>query len=256
MMRAVRLTIVERRAPAPEHVELMVDAKDLAGRLVPGQFLHVAAGGTLRRPLSVSRVEGARLGMLFRVVGAGTAWLAERDVGETVDVMGPLGQGYPPPPPGPLALVGGGVGIPPLFFYAQRWPDAALSVLLGARDHDSLIMVDDFRGLGLRPGLCTDDGSRGKRGRVTGLLRDWFLEHPDGSVMACGPAPMLHEVARLTAAAGRPAWLGFEQRMGCGVGACLACVVPGAPGGDRVWYRVCTDGPVFARETLYGEGRP
>ena len=256
MMRAMRLTIVERRIPASDHVELLLDASGLGRRPEPGQFLHVATGGTLRRPLSFSRVDDGRVGILFRVVGAGTAWLAGRAVGEDLDVMGPLGRGFPPPPPGPLALVGGGVGIPPLFFYAQCWPDASLAVLLGARDREALVMVDDFGARGLHPALCTDDGSFGRRGRVTDLLATWLSAHPHGSVMACGPAPMLHEVARLTTDAHCPAWLGFEQRMGCGVGACLACVVPGAPGAGRTWYRVCTDGPVFAREMLYGEAPP
>jgi len=251
---AVQCPIVERRVPAPDHVELMLEAGPWARAVEPGQFLHVATDGTLRRPLSFSRVEGSRVGVLFRVVGAGTAWLAQRRVGEVLDVLGPLGQGFPPPPAGAVALVGGGVGIPPLFCYAQRYAGRPFRVLLGARDRDSLVMADDFRALGLRPGVATDDGSAGHRGRVTELLGAWLEEHPDGAVMACGPTPMLRESARLSARYKTPMWLGFEQRMGCGVGACLACVVPAAPGGARTWYRVCRDGPVFRREALYGEG--
>jgi dihydroorotate dehydrogenase electron transfer subunit len=253
MMHAVQLTIVERRIPAPEHVELIFEGGDWARGLEPGQFVHVATGGTLRRPLSFSRIEGTLVGVLFRVVGEGTEWLAHRGVGERLDLLGPLGHGFPPPPAGPVALVGGGVGIPPLFCYAERWPTANLSVLLGARDRASLIMVSDFQDLSREPMVATDDGSVGHRGRVTALLHDWLAAHPDGVVMACGPTPMLQESARLASLAGRPAWLGFEQRMGCGVGACLACVVPAAPEAGRDWYRVCTDGPVFPREALYRE---
>lgn len=250
----MQFRIVERQVPAPEHVELIVDGGEWAQGLRPGQFVHVATGGTLRRPLSFSRIEGTRVGILFRVVGEGTAWLGARRVGETLDLLGPLGRGFPDPGGEPVALVGGGVGIPPLFAYAERWHDTPFTVLLGARDRESVIMIDDFRTLGLEPHIATDDGSLGQRGRVTELLAPWLRAHPDGTVMACGPTPMLRESARLAALHGAPAWLGFEQRMGCGVGACLACVVPARAGSGRDWYRVCTDGPVFAREALFAEG--
>jgi len=238
------LTVVERRPVAPEHVELLLEAPDLAGALQPGQFAHVRTDGILRRPLSFSRVDGSRVGLLFRVVGRGTAWLAERQPGQSLDLLAPLGQGFPEPPPGPVCLVGGGVGVPPLYLAAQRWRDRALHVLIGARDKDSVLMADDFRRLGFPPRITTEDGSLGERGRVTDALAEWLDAHPTGSVLACGPTPMLAAVA--AKAAGRPTWLAFEQRMGCGVGACLACVVPGQDG----WMRVCTEGPVFAADRV------
>jgi dihydroorotate dehydrogenase electron transfer subunit len=252
----LRALIRERREPAPEHVELIVEAGDLA-RTRPGQFAHVFTGGTLRRPLSFSRLEGDRAGLLFRVVGEGTRWLANRRPGEALDLMAPLGRGFPAPEPGPLCLVGGGVGIPPVFFAAQVWSAShPTTAILGGRTADHVVMVGDFRTLPVTVQVTTEDGSAGDAGRVTGPLARWLGDHPDGTVMACGPVPMLRAVARLVGDS-RPAYLAFESRMGCGVGACLACVVPGqGPDGPR-WQRVCRDGPVFrADELWWGDGGP
>jgi dihydroorotate dehydrogenase electron transfer subunit len=242
--------IAARREPAPDHVELLLEDAELAAVTRPGQFAHVLTPGTLRRPISFSRVEGHQLGILFRVVGRGTAWLAERRPGDTLDVLAPLGRGFEPLPPGvPLCLVGGGVGIPPLFFAWQRYgQDRPVTVVLGARSAARLVMEEDFRRAGLFVVVTTEDGSRGERGQVTGPLARWLAEEPHGVVWACGPVGMLRAVSELVPDR-RRAWLALEQRMGCGVGACLACVVPGARGGPR-WVRVCSDGPVFRADAV------
>jgi dihydroorotate dehydrogenase electron transfer subunit len=242
--------VVERREPRPRHVELILEHPGLA-HARPGQFAHVRTPGTLRRPLSFSRLEaGGRAGLLLRVVGVGTAWIAERQAGDSLDLLAPLGRGYPDPAPGPLVLVGGGVGVPPLHAAAQWWAAAHPTwVLLGARTADEVLMVDDFRSLGLEPLVATDDGSQGRRGLVTDLLAG-LLPHvgSDVTVMACGPTAMLAAVGRIAAAT--RLYLAFEQRMGCGVGACLACVVPVAGGSTPTWRRVCRDGPVFRPDEL------
>lgn len=245
----MNVRVTERREPAPEHVELLLDAPELAAQLTPGQFAHVYTGGTLRRPISFSRRVGG-VGLLFRVVGPGTEWLGRQAPGSVLDLLAPLGRGFPEPPAGPVCLVGGGVGIPPIFLYAETYHQRAdLTVILGARTHTALIMREDFQRLGLEPVVCTDDGSEGQRGRVTGPLAEWLERHPGGSVFACGPTPML--AATGTLSAGRQAWLAFEQRMGCGIGACLACVVPASGRDGRRWLRVCHDGPVFAADELW-----
>ena len=245
--------VLERREPAPHHVELIVqhpglDAAD------PGQFAHVLTPGTLRRPISFSRLDDeGRAGLLFRVVGRGTAWLSGLKAGDAVDLLAPLGQGYPAPPPGPLLLVGGGVGVPPLYAAAERWAEGRPThVLIGARTRDEVLMVPDFERLGLKPEVATDDGSWGERGLVTRPLSRRMADlGRDVTVMACGPTAMLGAVAQMTE--GARTYLAFEQRMGCGVGACLACVVPiqGARGTDAPqWLRVCHDGPVFTPDQL------
>ncbi len=252
------LEVVERQEPKPDHVELLLDAPSLAAALTPGQFAHVGTPGRLRRPISFSRATpDGRVGLLFRVVGSGTRWLADRRVGDRLDVLAPLGHGFPTPETGPVLLVGGGVGIPPLFVAAQRWAAThPLSVILGARTADAVVMVADFQALGLEPSISTDDGSLGELGRVTSPLTRWLARNDGGQVLACGPTPMLAAVAELVGD-GRPCWVAYEQRMGCGVGACLACVVPGVgTDGQPEWLRVCHDGPVFSSRRLWWARRP
>ncbi len=257
MAHAFKVRIEEVRVPAPDHVELIVQSPELAEAL-PGQFCHVLTPGMLRRPISFSRLErsGGRAGLLVQVVGSGTRWMAERQAGECLDVLGPLGRGFEAPAADrPWLLVGGGVGIPPVFAAAETWGGAfapSLHVVLGARFKDYLIMAEDFRTLGIEPVLATDDGSVGHRGTVIPAVEDWVAQHPDGQVMACGPTPMLAAVSRAAASLTGAVQLALEQRMGCGIGACLACVVPAEPiGAEGPRYRrVCTDGPVFRREEL------
>lgn len=247
--------IVWKKNVAPDHVELILQAPMLA-RAVPGQFVHVRTPGTLRRPISFSRIdpESGQVGLLFQVVGEGTAWLSERSENSLLNIIGPLGRGFPPPKAErPWCLVGGGVGIPPLYaaFYAWRHRvTAPISVILGARTADYVIMRQDFAKLVNQPiEVTTDDGSLGSKGTVLGPLARWRSRHPEGQVFACGPTPMLAGVANLLQGMDS-VYLALEQRMGCGVGACLACVVLGEGENGPEWRRVCHDGPVFSAEEL------
>jgi dihydroorotate dehydrogenase electron transfer subunit len=251
-----KFKIESRTEMAADHVELLLEAPALA-EAVPGQFVHVRTPGMLRRPISFSRLlpKTQQAGLLFQVVGEGTRWLAQQRPGQWLDVLGPLGHGFPAPDPDlPWCLVGGGVGIPPLYAALSAWRDsmrAPITAILGARRADYVIMAEDFSGLIGEVAITTDDGSRGERGTVLGPLRRWRARHPDGQIYACGPTPMLAGVSHVGAGAGK-LYLALEQRMGCGVGACLACVVlaHGAPGEGPVWRRVCHDGPVFRGEEL------
>ena len=257
MAHAFKVRIDEVRVPAPDHVELIVHSGELT-KARPGQFCHVLTPGMLRRPISFSRIDRARerVGLLVQVVGSGTRWMAERQAGEWLDVLGPLGRGFDPPEgERPWLLVGGGVGIPPIFAALEAWGaqrTSSLEVVLGARFKDYLIMTDDFRRMAVEPALATDDGSAGYWGTVVPLVDKWVSQHPQGQLMACGPTPMLAAVSRAAASLAGPVQLALEQRMGCGIGACLACVVPAAPVGPEGprYRRVCTDGPVFRREEL------
>ena len=256
MAQGFKSEILEVRDPAPHHFELILSSENMSQAL-PGQFCQVLTPGTLRRPLSFSRIDGERhrVGLLFRVVGPGTAWLSQRGRGQCLDVMGPLGRGFSPPAPNaPWILVGGGVGIPPLYTALERWggADHLPTVLLGARRQDDLVMRRDFEEWGIRPILTTDDGSAGISGNVVGPLREWMAEYPEGHILACGPTPMLAAISQVTEFFAGVVQVALEQRMGCGIGACLACVVPTQPIGSPGprYRRVCTDGPVFRREEL------
>ena len=250
----LRCLIVARPLPAQGHVELIVESQELS-RASPGQFAHILTPGMLRRPISFSRIDPGHglSGLLFQVVGSGTKWLAERSIGEVLDVLGPLGHGFPAPDPRkPWALVGGGVGVPPLYAAAEKWAQTQAhtpEVIIGARRGVWVVMENDFQDLGIEPRIMTDDGSKGEPGNVLHPLSLWLDTHVQAQVYACGPTPMLQAVRRMTL--GRATtYLALEQRMGCGIGACLACVVPTVGDCGMYYQRVCTEGPVFRAEEL------
>ncbi len=246
--------IIHKLVPAQDHIELIVHSAALS-LAVPGQFAHVLTPGMLRRPISFSRIDqtAQQVGLLFQIVGSGTQWLAQRAEGDALDILGPLGHGFAQPDPQrPWCLVGGGVGTPPLYSAVERWAacqEQPPSIVIGARTQEWLLMERDFTRLRLSVDVATDDGSAGQKGTVLGPLSQWLDRHTDGQVYACGPTPMLKAVAEVTQ--GRAdTQLALEQRMGCGIGACLACVVSARGADGPVYRRVCTEGPVFPAEEL------
>ena len=216
--------------------------------LMAGQFLHIACGEglLLRRPISVCMVQEdepqdtARV--VFEVRGEGTKWLAERRVGDKVNVLGPLGNGFTVTPNDRLLLVGGGIGVPPLLGQAAFTAKNSTAVL-GFRSADRAMLVEDYRDYCEAVYLCSDDGSLGRHGFVDAQLKD-ILEKDKNftAVLACGPKPMLKNVAKVAAEYGVPCQVSLEERMACGVGACLGCAVQMA---DGTMKHVCKDGPVF-----------
>ena len=216
----------------------------LARRAAPGQFVHVRVGRAgdlvLRRPISIADVRDGGLRLVFRVVGRGTALLAQARKGETLDLLGPLGRPAPVPGRQAVFLCGGGVGAAPLLFLARRLaPRRDVRVYLGARRGTGLILVSDFRRLGCRVTVATDDWSRGWHGPVTEPVCRDVAGARDPVVYACGPKPMLAAlVARLDPV---PVWGFVEERMGCGTGICYCCALPRRGGG---YVRFCQEGPV------------
>ena len=216
--------------------------------LMAGQFLHIACGEglLLRRPISVCMVQEdepqdtARV--VFEVRGEGTKWLAERRVGDKVNVLGPLGNGFTVTPNDRLLLVGGGIGVPPLLGQAAFTAKNSTAIL-GFRSADRAMLVEDYRDYCEAVYLCSDDGSLGRHGFVDAQLKD-ILEKDKNftAVLACGPKPMLKNVAKVAAEFGVPCQVSLEERMACGVGACLGCAVQMA---DGTMKHVCKDGPVF-----------
>ena len=216
--------------------------------LMAGQFLHIACGEglLLRRPISVCMVQEdepqdtARV--VFGVRGEGTKWLAQRQVGDKVNVLGPLGNGFTVTPNDRLLLVGGGIGVPPLLGQAAFTAKNSTAIL-GFRSADRTMLVEDYRDYCEAVYLCSDDGSLGRHGFVDAQLND-ILEKDKNftAVLACGPKPMLKNVAKVAAEYGVPCQVSLEERMACGVGACLGCAVQMA---DGTMKHVCKDGPVF-----------
>ncbi len=219
----------------------------------PGQFVHIRCGDSLllRRPISVASCQedypSDLVTIVFEVRGAGTQWLAERKLGETLDVMGLLGNGFPVKPEGRYLLVGGGIGVPPLWGCAQRTSGKSTAIL-GFRSKDKAIMTDLFNEDCAKTLIATDDGSLGYHGFVDALVRQELEQDRNyDAVLACGPRPMLKNVARAAKEFGVPCFVSMEERMGCGVGACLVCACDMKDGSRK---HVCKDGPVFDAEEV------
>lgn len=254
--------ILSRHEPAPGgYRRVVLEAPDLAAVARPGQFLHLRIPnlwqGALRRPFSICLVEDGRIHVLYKTVGAGTEALALLPAGASVNLLGPLGNGFPleigdrTP-----VLVGGGYGVAPLLFLAKRLPRKGL-LFAGGRTAADILLRDEFEDLGWDVRLSTEDGSVGIRGRVTAALDAW-AETADTSrceIFACGPDGMLRAVGDRAIAWKCPGWLSLDKHMGCGVGACLACVQALRREDGTVHKgRVCRDGPVFAASEIVWEG--
>jgi dihydroorotate dehydrogenase electron transfer subunit len=251
--------VLERRRVGAYQALTLV-APRVAEQARPGQFVHLLAGEDrsfpLRRPFSIHRVErpGAALGtveVVFDVVGAGTLALSRLRPHDVVDLLGPLGRPFTPPPtPTGCLLVGGGYGTAPLFFLATelRARRCRVDFVIGAASAGRLLDAMEAKRLGHSLTLTTDDGSAGRRGLVTDPLGDQLARTGAGQVYACGPMPMLAAVSRVAAAAGVPCQVAVEEQMACGTGICFSCVVPvgvEGPTGPTRMARSCLEGPVF-----------
>ena len=223
--------------------------------LRPGQFFHIKCGDEhfLRRPISVALANCDEpqdlVALIFEVRGEGTRWLSRRQAGDKVDILGPLGNGFALEGQGRCLLVGGGIGVPPLLGCAQLLQKRAVAVA-GYRSAVKAFpsVLDRFRSVCQDTYLCTDDGSLGRYGFTDSAVRDILEQDRDfTSILACGPAPMLRNVARVAAQFGVPCQVSMEERMACGVGACLGCAIKMKDGSMR---HVCKDGPVFPAEEV------
>ena len=246
--------VEENRLLAADHRRMVLHAPAIAASAGAGQFVHLRAHDSfhplLRRPLSVARCDrtAGTLVLIYRVLGEGTARLADRRPGDGIDVLGPLGRGFRPAPGLTPLLVAGGVGVAPPISLAEECVrmGRAVEVVAGARTASLLVGEADLRELGVECCSATDDGSRGYRGPVTGLLGGRL----DGRALyAAGPAGMLRQVQQLAGAT--PAQLCIEAAMACGVGACRGCACRARGGGYRL---VCTEGPVFDSHEVTFDG--
>ena len=240
-MNQMRMTLTENR-PLAEGIRRLTLTGEGLEEQRPGQFLNIRLNGLfLRRPISVCDWEPGQVTVIYRVVGRGTEQLAAMRPGETLDVLTGLGNGYDLAPAGasPL-LIGGGVGVPPLYLLARRLREQGREVtaVLGFRTAKEVFAAEDFRTLGCRVTVTTEDGSEGVRGFVTGALPENY-----SYFYTCGPEPMLRAVFRATKTSGQ---FSFEERMGCGFGACMGCTCRTVTGGKRI----CREGPVLRKEEI------
>jgi len=240
---------------APDTYLMGFRSREVAAAAKPGQFvmIRVCSGidPLLRRPFSIAGIrETDRLLILYRVVGKGTAIMAQTKEGERLSILGPLGKGFEPAKDGQLSLlVAGGIGIAPLLFLAQATKSRPLQLLMGFGSAKEIIALDQLGKFAIDVSIATDDGTAGHAGPVTDLLAT-FLKQNDPlkdplCVFACGPEPMLKKVARVSLDRHISCQVSLEAAMACGLGACQGCAIKTSANEKRAYYHVCADGPVF-----------
>ena len=234
---------IESNFPLTENVYKMVLRGDASAITAPGQFINIQLSGKyLRRPISVCDADGDSVTVIYKTVGAGTEQMSLMSEGEKLDVLSGLGNGYDAAPCGDRSLlVGGGVGVPPLYLLAKKLLEKGVrvSVILGFNTRNEIFYEDEFRALGADVTVTTVDGSYGIKGFVTDAMKNMDYTY----VYACGPEPMLKAVYRTAKTSGQ---FSFEERMGCGFGACMGCSCRTVTG----YKRICKEGPVLYKEEI------
>ena len=237
-------TVLENR-PLTDSVWRMVLEGDTQWITRPGQFVNIALEGKfLRRPISVSDYDARTLTIIYKVVGEGTRQMSAMSVGTKLDLLTGLGNGFDTTKAAAKnLLVGGGVGVPPLYNLAKKLlaEGREVTVVLGFNTASELFYAEEFATLGCRVVVTTVDGSQGVKGFVTTAIAECNLEFD--YFYACGPLPMLKALYDATACEGQ---LSFEERMGCGFGACMGCSCKTKYGNKRI----CVDGPVLLKEEV------
>ena len=223
----------------------MVLTGDTSAITAPGQFVEIALPGKfLRRPISVCDWTENSLILIYKVVGQGTEQMASLPALTKLDILTGLGNGYDLTRSGDNpVLVGGGVGVPPLYALCKALLSQGKkpSVVLGFNKESEIFLFDDFRALGVPTFIATADGSVGTKGFVTDVLNTLDYSY----FYSCGPMPMFRAMEQVVKTSGQ---YSFEERMGCGFGACMGCSIQTKSGAKRV----CKDGPVFIREEVFG----
>ncbi len=239
----------KRLTPTTYRMKLRGDISEISA---PGQFINIKLDGHyLRRPISVCDISDGVVTIIYKILGKGTEEMTRLELGAKLDILTGLGNGYSLEEAGdaPL-LIGGGVGIPPLYLTAKLLENAAKSgkvtVILGFNSADEVYYVDEFKALGCDVILTTADGSVGEKGFVT----DAFKKLDSDSFThfyTCGPEPMLRAVYQTVyKEAGMDGQMSFEERMGCGFGACMGCSCKTVTG----YKRICKDGPVLRTDEI------
>lgn len=244
MKKAYLCELVHKSEPVKNIFDFTVAAPEIAKEAKPGQFLHVLCGDRvfLRRPISICDIFEDKIRFVFEIKGEGTRELSKIGVGSKIDIMGPLGNAFITKDIENPVLIGGGIGIFPLYALAKRLYKP--TIFLGFRSGGRALMIDEFEKAG-KTAVATDDGSFGYKGFAVELLEKHIAEHECGVIYSCGPAPMLRAVKQIAEKAGIACRVSLEQRMGCGIGACLVCSCETIFDGTDKYKRVCKDGPVF-----------
>ncbi|MFJ7933078.1 dihydroorotate dehydrogenase electron transfer subunit [Sporosarcina sp. NPDC096371] len=246
-----RMQVLSQRQIAHNIFEMTLAGKLVGEITSPGQFVHIRVADSfeplLRRPISIASIDqqAGQMTIIYRAEGRGTTLLSQKRADDEVDVLGPLGNGFPveETASGETAiLIGGGIGVPPLYELSKQLTAKGVKCIhvLGFQSENVVFYEEKFAELG-DTHIVTVDGTAGTAGFVTTVMET--LGNDFGTYYSCGPMPMLNAVQ--TMYEGKKGFLSFEERMGCGIGACFACVCQTTEGNDKAYVKVCSDGPVF-----------
>ena len=252
-------TVLSNTSKTEEYYLLKIAAPHIAATAQPGQFIHLKLPDRtemlLRRPFSIFNTQEHTLSILYKVVGKGTRHMESLFPGQVINVMGPLGNGFPHPNPNKESvLIAGGYGMAALYLTAKHAEKPGILFAGGARQQD-ILCADDFTRLGWDVHIATEDGSLGACGLVTGILDQWYATRTtsgDPEFFSCGPMGMLKAVSARALQWNCRAWVSLDHYMACGVGACLACVHKIKKNGEEKLACTCKEGPVFeSREIVW-----
>jgi dihydroorotate dehydrogenase electron transfer subunit len=260
-MHQAKAKVLSNEKVGKAHYRMKLEVSQIAKDARPGQFVHIRCSSgydpLLRRPFSIHKRAQGRIDILYQVVGRGTGILSKKRRGEELDLLGPLGKGFEIESAfSKIFIISGGMGVAPLYMVAQEitrlGQGKEVTALLGAKNKELILDKDALESLGLRVMTATEDGSEGYQGLVSDLFERLISSQTSLSVAvySCGPVSMLKKIAEVSSHQGFFCQVSLEQRMGCGLGACLGCVIRGISG----YLRVCKEGPVFdAQEILWDD---
>ena len=246
----MKSTVIEQKMIADGICSMWLDAKEIAVQAKPGQFISVYSNDKSRvlpRPISICEIdrEKGTLRIVYRVVGKGTEEFSKAEAGNSFEILGPLGNGFPieEAKGKKVLMIGGGIGVPPMLQTAKEIEGEAI-IVSGYRNQD-LFLKEELESAGTLF-IATEDGSVGTKGNVVDAIRENQIEAD--MMFACGPKPMLRALKDYALEKGIPCWISMEEKMACGVGACLACVCQSKDVDSHSHVhnkRICKDGPVF-----------
>lgn len=241
-MNQVMMKITDNKKIAEKTYFMSLEG-DTSAITKPGQFINIKLDGFfLRRPISVCDCENGKLSIIYKVVGNGTKEMSELPVGTELDILSGLGNGYDTSKSGDCpVLIGGGVGVPPMYLLCKKLVSEGkkATVILGFNSEKEVFGVDEFKATGAEVYVTTADGSVGTKGFVTDVLKKLHYTY----FYTCGPMPMFKAIESIAKTSGQ---YSFEERMGCGFGACMGCTCKTKYGNKRI----CKDGPVLEREEI------
>ncbi len=240
--------IIDKKTIAKGMFDMTILCNEVALNARAGQFVHIKAPSfSMRRPISICEVDKEKetLRIVFEVRGKGTEEISQLNIGDTIDMIAPLGNGFTLLSNDKKAItIGGGIGAPPMLEVAKYYGENCTAIS-GFRSASIVILEDDFKKIGANTIVCTDDGTYGKKGFVTEALKESIKTQKPDIIYACGPRPMLKAISEIASENNIECEVSLEERMGCGVGACLVCACKTKKNGEEHMSHVCKDGPVF-----------